>query len=309
MQIPSGPALAKTALFIALGGLGVFYASVFVRAILRKRRESPGDAVPTPAGLATGFVTNFFDTLGIGSYAPTTAIFRFLRMVPDEQIPGTLTVGHTLPVIAQAFLFTTAVPVDVTTLVLMIIAAVLGAWLGAGVVSRMPRRAIQLGMGVCLMGFAVLMTYLALRGNPVGGEAVGVTGVRLGIAVAGNFALGALMTLGIGMYAPCMILVSLLGMNVRAAFPIMMGSCAILMPVASARFARKGRFNVRAALGLALAGLPAVFIAFYIVKTLPLTVLRWVVIGVVAYTALALLHAARRERLTVPQPVAEPAGD
>ena len=98
------------------------------------------------------------------------------------------------------------------------------------------------------------------------------------IAIAGNFLLGALMTLGIGLYAPCMILVSLLGMNPTAAFPIMMGSCAFLMPVGSLRFIRERGYSLRNALGLAIGGLPGVLVAAYIVKSLNLDIVRWLVI-------------------------------
>jgi uncharacterized membrane protein YfcA len=287
--------MPKTLLFLALGLFTLWYVVSFAAAWRRKRQtEGAAATAPTPAGLTTGFVTNFFDTLGIGSFAPTTSVFRFFRMVPDEHIPGTLNVGHTLPVIAQAFIFTAIIRVDMTTMILMIAASVVGAWLGAGVVSSLPRRAIQLGMGLCLIVAASLMAASQLQLMPPGGSAAGVEGVKLGIAVAGNFMLGAFMTLGIGLYAPCMVLISLLGMNVQAAFPIMMGSCAFLQPVSSARFTRTGSFDLRASLGLALGGLPAVLIAAFLVKSLPLGVLRWVVVVVVIYTAGSLLHAARR---------------
>jgi uncharacterized membrane protein YfcA len=111
-----------------------------------------------------------------------------------------------------------------------------------------------------------------------------------------NFVLGALMTLGIGLYAPCMILISLLGMNPTAAYPVMMGSCAFLMPVASIRFIKSGRYDPRALLGLLVGGIPAVLVAAFIVKELPLTWVKWLVIVVVAYTAISLLRTARRER-------------
>jgi uncharacterized membrane protein YfcA len=303
MQTPGTAALARTALFAALGAFTAFYLVAVIGAWRRKRAQAGSAGVtPTPLGLATGFVTNFFDTLGIGSFAPTTAIFRFLRLVPDEHIPGTLNVGHALPVIVQSFIFTTIVPVEPRTLILMIAAAVAGAWLGAGVVSSWPRRTIRLGMGLCLIAAASLMAAAQLRLLPVGGAALGVTGIRLSIAIAGNFVLGALMTLGIGLYAPCMVLVSLLGMNVQAAFPIMMGSCAFLQPVSSARFARTGAFDLRASVGLALAGIPAVLIAAYLVKSLDLNVLRWVVVCVVLYTAISLLLAARRQSGPALQP-------
>jgi uncharacterized membrane protein YfcA len=288
----------KDVLLIALGIVAVLYALVFVRGLARVR---DGDRL-TPAKVATGFVTNFFDTLGIGSYAPTTALFRFWKMVPDERIPGTLNVGHTLPTIVQAFIFTRIVPVDARTLILMIGASMVGAWLGAGVVASWSRRTVQLGMGLALIAAAALMLARQLELTPAGGDALGLTGVRLVLAVGVNFALGALMTLGIGLYAPCMILVSLLGMNPTTAFPIMMGSCAFLMPVASARFIKSGSFSPGACLGLLIGGVPAVLIAAFIVKSLPIGAVRWLVVVVVLYTATALLRAARRETLSAGGP-------
>ncbi|MBL8167665.1 MAG: sulfite exporter TauE/SafE family protein [Acidobacteria bacterium] len=257
-------------------------------------KQQPGSESRIPSWLqsAIGFVTNFFDTLGIGSFAPTTTIFKLKRLVADEKIPGTLNVGHTLPTITQAFIYTTIIEVDPLTLILMIVAAICGAWLGAGVVAGWPRRNIQIGMGLALLIAATLMLASQYKLLPVGGTALGLRGVTLGLALAGNFVLGALMSLGIGLYAPCMILVSLVGMSPATSFPIMMGSCAFLMPIAGARFIRKGSYNVRAALGLALGGVPAVLIAAFIVKSLPLEYVRWLVVIAVTYTALTMLRSA-----------------
>jgi uncharacterized membrane protein YfcA len=280
------------------------------RAVARGRTNATEGVAPSGGLLATGFVTNFFDTLGIGSYATTTAIFRKWKLVPDERIPGTLNVGHTIPTIAQAYIFTKIVPVDAMTLVLMIAAAVVGAWLGAGVVSHWPRRKVQLGMGLALTGAAILMALSVAKLVPGGGELLRLDGGKLAIGLAGNLVLGALMTIGIGLYAPCMILIYLLGMQPTAAFPIMMGSCAFLMPVASARFVRAGSFDLKAALGLAVGGLPAVLIAAFVVKTLPLDAVRVLVVVVVLYTAYSMLTAARRERAAglagAPSPAATP---
>lgn len=289
-----------------LAALGVFtavYAAGWGRAILAAVRQpdsasSPAkDArFPTPFQLGIGYFTNFFDTLGIGSFATTTALFRFKKIVNDRIIPGTLNVGHTPPTIVQAFIFTALIEVDIVTLFSMIGASVLGAWLGAGIVARWPKRKVQIGMGAALLAAATLMFMTQLNLFPGGGAAVGVSGTRLVIGVAGNFMLGALMTLGIGLYAPCMILVSLLGMNPKAAFPIMMGSCAFLMPIGSLRFVREQSYNMRAALGLAIGGIPAVLLAAYVVKELPLYAVRWLVIVVVVYTAICMLWSGLAEK-------------
>ena len=284
-------------LLAILAVLGVYYG-------WRWFRTEHSEAVPASTAnpgvlrLAIGLVTNFFDTLGIGSFAPTTAAFKFRGIVPDERIPGTLNVGHTLPTIVQGLIFIGVVQVGPVTLVSMMAAAALGAWLGAGVVARLRRRAIQVGMGVALSVAAILFALMNLKLMPSGGAAQALHGATLVLAVAINFVLGALMTLGIGLYAPCLILVSLLGMNPLAAFPIMMGSCAILMPVASLRFIRSRKYDLRAALGLALGGIPGVLLAAYIVGTLRLDWLRWLVVIVVLYAAVLMLLSARAQTAT-----------
>jgi len=240
---------------------------------------------PGPVHLALGFVTNFFDALGIGSYATTTAGFKAWGLVPDELIPGTLNIGHAIPTVVEAAIYISAIRVEVRTLVLLIGASILGAWIGAGIVTGWERRRVQRGMAIALL---VTGTFMLLRMTgvfPGGGDALGLAGLALLVAMAGNFLLGALMTLGIGLYAPCMAMVSLLGMSPRAAFPIMMGSCACLMPVAGVRFFKAGRYDRRAALGLAIGGVPAILIAAYAVKSLPLDAVRVLVIGVITYTA------------------------
>jgi len=256
--------------------------------------EAKADGFPNLLQLGMGFVTNFFDTLGIGSFAPTTAAFKFLKMVPDRLIPGTLNVGHTLPTITQAFIYTTIIEIDMTTLILMIAAAVAGSWLGAGVVASWPKRNIQIGMGFALLVAAALFTWTNLGGKGTAEGTLGLTGLKLGLGLVGNFALGALMSLGIGMYAPCMILVGLLGMKASAAFPIMMGSCAFLMPIASAKFVQKQAYALKPSLGLALGGIPAVLIAALIVKSMDVTTMRWLVVVVVTIAATMMLRSAAK---------------
>jgi uncharacterized membrane protein YfcA len=291
-----------TGLLTALGVLTVVYITGWTRAVLGRRqverRDSPAtDArFPSPFQITLGALTNFFDALGIGSFATTTAIFRLFKMVPDRIIPGTLNVGHTLPTIVQAFAFTAIIPVDVLTLFLMIAAAVLGAWLGAGVVASWSKQRVQVGMGAALLAAATFMLMRQLSLFPAGSEEIGVRGLKLAIGVGGNFVLGALMTLGIGLYAPCMILVSLLGMSERTAFPIMMGSCAFLMPVGSLRFIREQAYSLRNAIGLAIGGVVGSYVAAKFFGALDIRTVRWLVIVVVLYTAITMLLAASNEK-------------
>jgi uncharacterized membrane protein YfcA len=296
----------KTALFIGLGIFTLGYLFVWTQQAMRTRQPS---GRPSPLDIGIGFFANFLDTLGVGSFATTSSLFKLGGLVRDEQIPGTLNVGHTLPTVAEAFIYMALVQVDVTTLVSMIAASTVGAWLGAGVVSHWPRRKVQIGMGSVLLAAAAVIVLREMQWMPGGGQAMGLTGTKLIVGLAGNALLGALMTLGIGLFAPCMILIALLGMNPLTAFPIMMGSCAFLMPVGSVRFVRAGRYNLKSALGLAIGGVPGVLLAAYVVKSLPLTAVNWLVVCVVVYTAAMMLRSAQRERRAARLVAAEASGD
>ena len=286
---------------LLLSGIAVIIA-VFVYTWWRSYGLGHPHGRPTPLQLALGAVTLFFDTLGIGNYAPTTAAFRFLKMVDDPLIPGTLNVGTSVPVAVEAFAFVTAIAVDPLTLLTLVPLGAVGGYVGARIVSSLPRRPIQAGMGVALLSGAALMLMTNLQWIPGGGTAIGFAGLTLVFATLVNFVLGGLNALGIGSYAPSLIVFSLLGMDPRAAFPIMMGSGAFVATIAGARFIARARFDSRAALGLTLAGIPAVLIAAWVVQSLPLVALRWVVLIVVIYSAISLLRAARRPS----EPLASP---
>jgi len=288
-------------LLISLGVLAVAFIALLLSVARERRQLRPG-----AESVALGAVTNFFDTLGIGSFAPTTAWLKLRRMIPDDYLPATLNSGHALPTIAQALIFINLVRVDPILLAACIAAAVLGATLGAPLVVRLPVRAVQGIVGVALLIAAVLYALANLGLLPAGGDALELSQPLFAIAVAVHFLLGALMTFGIGLYAPSLILLSLLGLNPTAAFPIMMGACAFLMPVSGFRFVRSERVDLRVVIGLAIGGIPAVLLAAYVVKSLPLAGLRWGVVVVVLYAAALLLRAALKPVRTVP-PAAETA--
>ncbi|RKN81174.1 sulfite exporter TauE/SafE family protein [Ulvibacterium marinum] len=277
-----------TIIWVSLAGLAVWFIVVLTRDFLAHR-----NTLENSSWLKTsiiGFVVNFFDVLGIGAFAPQTALLKFTKQTKDKQIPGTMNVANTLPVLLQALIFITIIEVEPITLVLMLISAALGAVLGAGVVAKLSEKKIQLVMGFALLVTAFFMLATNMEWIQGGGEAIGLQKEKLAIAVVANFVLGALMTAGIGLYAPCMALVFALGMSPKVAFPIMMGSCAFLMPPASVRFIREKAYNRKAAIAMAIPGVVAVCIAAFIIKSLPLDVLRWVVIGVILYTSGVMLY-------------------
>jgi uncharacterized membrane protein YfcA len=177
----------------------------------------------------------------------------------------------------------------------MSITAPLGAVLGAGVVARMSRPRIQLGMGVGLLVVAMIILAGLLGLMPLGGEAIGLMGWKLALVIIMSFVFGALQTIGIGFYAPCMAMVYALGMHPLTAFPIMMTATAMLMAAGSTRFVKEKAYDRKAAIALTIAGVLGVFLAAYVVKSLPLTVLKWGVCSVVLYTSVWMFISARRK--------------
>jgi uncharacterized membrane protein YfcA len=245
-----------------------------------------------------GFIVNFFDTLGIGAFAPQTALLRATKQTEDKKMPGTLNVANTFSTLVQAAIYIKVITVDTLTLVVMLVMAVVGAVIGAGIVARMSVTRIRLIMGFALLVTAGFMFAKNMHWIAAYGNITALRGGTLVFAAVANFILGALMTVGIGLYAPCMALVYALGLPAIAAFPIMMGSCAFLMPPASVKFIKAGAYNRKAALGMAVPSIAAVLIAAFIVKSLNLTTVTWIVIGVVIYTGIMMVITGFKKRRT-----------
>ncbi|TEB06070.1 Sulfite exporter TauE/SafE [Pelotomaculum schinkii] len=278
----------------ALGLVAVWFSYVFFSNAVKNKDKFSEASLAKLSG--TGFICNFFDTLGIGSFATSTALFRFFKLVPDRLIPGTLNVSMTICVIVEALIFITVIKVGIVTLIAMVAASVIGAVVGAGIVAHLPEKKIQMGMGIALLVVDFVFIAGLLKWMPVGGEAIALEGTKLIIGVVANLILGALMTIGIGLYAPCMALVYALGMSPKVAFPIMMASCAFLMPAAGVKFIKEAAYDIKASITITIAGTVGVLIAAYIVKEMPLEILKWLVVCVILYTAVSMLRSAFKNK-------------
>ena len=282
------------AIWITLVILSIFFIYVLSKDVIKHRKVLENISVVKTALI--GFIVNFFDVLGIGAFAPQTALLKFTKQTEDRILPGTLNVSNTIPVLIQALIFIQIVEVEPVTLISMLLSAAAGAILGAGIVAKLSVRKIQLTMGFALLVTAFFMLSGQMNWIQNGGEAIGLSGGKLALAIGANFILGAFMTVGIGLYAPCMALVYALGMSPLVAFPIMMGSCAFLMPPASAKFIKEGAYNRKASVSMAIPGIIAVLIAAFLVKSLPLNTLRWVVIVVIIYTSVVMFKSTLNTR-------------
>lgn len=282
-------------LLSVLSILTVIYLIFFIRDLI-KHKDDFEKGTNFAAMSVIGFVINFFDVFGIGSFATGTALMKAFKQTDDRLIPGTLNVCFCVPVAIESFLFINGVKVEPITLASMIIAAVVGAYLGAGIVSKLPTKVIRLLMGTALLVIGVVIIIQMMGLIPSTGQATGLHGIKLFIGVVINFILGALMTAGVGMYAPCMALVYLLGINPMIAFPIMMGSSAYLMPVASLKFIKEGAYNRKASLAIAVSGIFGVIIGYKFIKMLNLDALKFIIVIVMAYSALSLYYSAYKDR-------------
>ena len=281
-----------TALLIPLALAVIVYAVTLFRAALASR------SAPGLEAVALGAVTNFFDTLGVGSFAPTMAWFKFRRLVPDRLIPSTMLVGHTLPAVAQAiiFLILLGVLVEPVLLVGCVLALLMGGLLGVSLVIRTKVWVVQMVVGFALILAGIIYALTNLNLMPGGGTATGLPMPLMVIAIAANFLFGILLNFGIGNYAPTLVMLSLMGMDPRLSFPIMAAGSALTATGTSLRYISIGEIDLRIATGIALGGIPAVLVAAFIVKSMSLELLRWLVVCVVLYAALVMLKAAYKER-------------
>ena len=272
---------------MALGAL--LYAFVLLRTAIARRETKPN-----AEAIAVGAATNFFDTLGIGSFAPTLAWLKFRGRVADRCMPCTMIVAHTLPTMTQAaiFLVLLGVLVDPVLLVGCVIALTLGGLVGAPLVVKAQIRVVQTVVGCALIVAAILYALANLDLMPVGGTAASLPVSLTVTAIAANFILGVLLNFGVGNYAPTLVMLSLMGMDPRLAFPIMAAGGGLMLAGTSVRHIKAGTADLRIAIGILIGGIPAVLVAAFIVKSMPIEWLRWLVIVVVLYAAGMMLRSA-----------------
>ena len=232
------------------------------------------------AGFTVGIIANFLDTLGCGSYAPSTFMYKLFNQMDDIDIPGTLNIGDTFPVIFEAFIFTASVDCDPMFLWIMYICAAVGSFGFATIVTKWPRNKIRYALGFIMIPLALIMLCKNTGVGPFG-----VVGTATG-----------LMDIGFGLYAPCMATCLLLGVDGQACFPVFMGSCACLMPACSIEFIKTHRYDVSHTIGNALGGCIGVFIAWKLVTNLPMFWLINLICVVLFWTSYTLISAANKDR-------------
>lgn len=288
--------------------LAICFFGILIDYIMNVRKNHKGEFKGVPGkkwtwAFGIGIFANLLDTLGIGSFATSTFLYKTSKSCPDELLPGTLNVGDTFPVIVEALVFTTVVDCDGLTLILMCVASMIGSYLMAGVVCKWDVNKIRYVMGVAMLCVAVVMACKNAGVGPFGliGTATGLRGYKLVIAVVVNFLLGALMDVGFGLYAPCMALLLMMGCDATVTFPIFMSSCALLMPACSIKFIKESKYDVVCVMGNLIGGIIGVILACTVVTSLPIHALIWVVCCVLVYTSVMMFRDASKSKKAVAQ--------
>lgn len=279
-------------LLVPLCLMGLVYVFSLARQCLARSTLSPH-----MEAVALGFITNFFDTLGIGSFAPTMTWMRLRRLVSDHLIPSTMLAGHSLATILQSvvFLILLGFLVDPTLLIGCTLAMIAGAQLGVRLVHVAPVRLIRGMIAVALLLAASFYALTNLGLMPGGGVARSLPWSLTIAAIIIHFGLGIMLNFGIGAYAPTLAMFSLFGMDPRLAFPIMTSAGALSISASGIRLVRDSEIDLRIVLGMTLGGVPAVLIAAFFVRDMPVVTLRWMVVIVVTYAALSLLRSVVSE--------------
>ena len=244
-------------------------------------------------GMLIGFVTDFGDTLGIGSFATTTAAFRATHYIDDDrQLPGTLNAMHAIPVMVEALFFITAVKVELSTLLPMTTAAVVGAYVGTHVTKNWHAPTVQRVMSAALF-IAVVIMIIRMITNPGADNALTVHGLHgwwLVLGIVFNLGVGILMTMGLGNYAPELIFFSLMGVNPAIAFPVMMLDAALIMPTTAWNVIKMDRISWRGFAGVTIGGILGVIVAAKFFTSMDVQLLKLLIIVVSLWTAFGLFR-------------------
>ncbi|MFT9123217.1 MAG: sulfite exporter TauE/SafE family protein [Leuconostoc mesenteroides] len=251
-------------------------------------------------GMLIGFITDFGDTLGIGSFATTTAAFRMTHYIDDDRkLPGTLNAVHAIPVMFQALFFITAVKVELTTLLPMTTAAVIGAYVGTHVTKKWHTPTVQRVMAVALL-IAVIIMVVRMITTPGSNNSMGVHGLHgwwLILGIVFNFGIGVLMTMGLGNYAPELIFFSLMGVNPAVAFPVMMLDAALIMPTTALNVIKMDRVSWRGFAGVAIGGVLGVIVAAKFFTSMNVDLLNKLIVIVALWTIFGLVRDSMKKNV------------
>lgn len=267
--------------------INLMFITVFVRDLMKHHgeiMEEPSSPIWTPL---SQIVIYFLSTFGISDFAISTALYPKVGWVSIKKLPGTLNTQCVIPVFVMSLAYISTITVGIKTLVVCIVCQVVGAYLGPRFVVKLPEHIIR----IFVVAGLLVATALILGGKfgwiPSNGTATDLNGWKLWTTGILMFVYGALNNIGIGSYALTMATVYAMGMNPVAAFPIMMGGCTFSVSVGSMQFIKLDDYSRKITLS-SVAGIIGVLLAVFVVKSLNTSLIQWIVVIVLLYSAISL---------------------
>lgn len=276
-------------LVVLVNGL---FAIRFVLDVLQHKeelKEEPGNPV---AMAIVSFFMFFLSTFGISDFAIGSSLYPKAKWVSDKKLPGTLNTECVIPVAVMALAYISSIEVGLLTLVTAIVCQVVGAYVSPRYVTKLPANQIKRFVAAGLFIAAGLILAGKFGIYPSGGELSSLEGGSLILFALLCMLFGAFNNIGIGSYALTMATVYAMGLNPSIAFPIMMGACTFSVPIGSMQFIKLDSYSRKITLFTSTFGVLGVLVAAFVVKSLDVSALLWVVVVVVLYSAITMLKSS-----------------
>jgi uncharacterized membrane protein YfcA len=285
-----------TTLLLIIILLHICSAAVLARDLRANWRELFKEPGRLLVQAPVSFLLNFLSGFGVSDYVICTALYHKTGWAEPRKLPGTLNTQSTLPVLVFALAYLSSVQVDIRTLLPLLAADMLGAFLSPRLTMSLPVRRIRqiLACGLLFAGCAILANKLELVA--VGGQATSLQGFKLAAGVICYFIIGALKAMGVASYPLAMTATFFLGLHPLVSYPLMMGGGALAAPLILIRYVKLDGYMRKLTLLGATVGVAGGAIAVFTVKTLDISLLQWLVVGVVFYAATDILLTLRRAR-------------
>lgn len=276
---------------------GVF-AFVFIRDLINHKGETMKENGNPIVMAISEFIIFLLSTFGVSDFAIGASLYPRMKWLDEKKLPGTLNTACVIPVAVMALAYISSIQVGIATLIIAVVAQVIGAYVSPRYVVKLPVNVIKRFISVGLLVAAAMILAGKFNLMPSGGDAVSLTGFKLVLLGVLSLIYGALNNIGIGSYALTMATVYALGLNPGVAFPIMMGACTFSVPVGSMQFIKFDSYSRKITLFASTAGVIGVLVAAFVVKSMDVSALQWLVAAVILYSAVTMIMSTLKETKT-----------
>lgn len=284
-----------TVILILVAVVNGFFAVAFIRDVLQHQQETKAENGNPVVMAISQFLIYFLSTFGISDFAIGASLYPKMKWVSDKNLPGTLNTACVIPVAAMALAYISTINVALATLLVPIVAQVVGAYVSPNYVVKLPAQKIKILVIIGLFVAALIILAGKLSLMPAGGSETALSVPKLIILGVLSFIYGAFNNMGIGSYSLTMATVYALGLSPSVAFPIMMGACTFSVPVGSMQFIKLKSYSRKITLFSAVFGVIGVLVAAFVVKSLDVSLLQWLALAVILYSAVSMLMSLRKQ--------------